>query len=126
MRTWINLVLIALAYGGRTLFRHEGWHIPAALHFLAVLFAFYMLLELLGLWDAIEKLPKESSSKPRQNNRPLLKEKEPIGYTGPFWNKPRDSYLSANARPFSSRQEDIVYLLLIAVFAVFVFVLLHH
>jgi hypothetical protein len=88
MRTWINLVLIALAYGGRTLFRHEGWHIPAALHFLAVLFAFYMLLELLGLWDAIEKLPKESSSKPRQNNRPLLKEKEPSATPAPSGTSP--------------------------------------
>lgn len=50
----------------------------------------------------------------------------PVGYLGPFWNKPSATYLSTTPRSFSPGQESVVYLVLIAVFAALILLLLHY
>lgn len=51
--------------------------------------------------------------------------KPPLGYRGPFWNKPSPAFLQSNARSFSEAQSRVVMLLLLLPFGALVFMLLH-
>jgi hypothetical protein len=123
LRQKITYALALLMLAGRAFFRHTHWPVPAALHFLAVLFAYYLVLEFCGLWEFLEKLPKQEPTDPAK--KPFVKKEPPAGYTGPFWNKPSATFLQANAQPFTLRQEMMVYAALLTPFAVIVYLLLH-
>jgi hypothetical protein len=61
-RDWINLGLVLLMLATRDLFKYVGWHVPYLVHFLAGLFAIYLVFDFIGVWDWLRQATHASDS----------------------------------------------------------------
>jgi len=109
------LILLAAYYACKL----WGTHLPDFMWILAwplILYAWF------HDWPGLKDSPK-SSEQPRIPKKEKIE--PPVGYTGPFWNKPSADYLEANAQPYSSEQRIAVWMFLLIPFAVLAYILLH-
>ena len=101
-----------------TVFYHRGyWEITLAEQLFIVL---VLVFGPRGKQD-VSEVPQ--SRGPFGNRPGTSREKPPLGYRGPFWNKPTVAYLEREARPFSLTQSRIAGLLLLAPFGLLFYLL---
>jgi hypothetical protein len=68
---------------------------------------------------------KGSNNQPRPNLPPRPTPPKPIGYRGPFWNKPTTAYLEASAQPFSPTRSAVALFAMLIPFGIMAYMFLH-
>jgi len=121
--TGIVWVLLLLFVAADVACQHYGVQLPRPVGILAFPLVMYVWMYDGPGWKNLgERDEKPNTSHHSRKSKANL----PPGYTGPFWNKPSQTFLQANARPFTIGQEIAVYLAWLVPFALLAYLALHH